>query len=55
VAASTATLNTATDCATGITTCMDSALPAWIKENFKCAIGHVSGAYGRRRYVEDRQ
>lgn len=44
VAASTATLNTATDCATGITTCMDSALPAWIKDNFKCAIGYVSGS-----------
>ena len=44
VLASTATLDATTGCPTNITTCMDSALPAWIKDNFKCAIGYVSGS-----------
>jgi len=43
VSNSTATLNSSTGCVTGVNTCMDSALPAWIKDNFKCAIGYVSG------------
>ncbi len=41
---STATLNSTTGCVTGVNTCMDSALPAWIKNNFKCAVGYVSGS-----------
>lgn len=41
--ANTATLNTGTDCVANVSTCMDGALPAWIKDNFKCAIGYVSG------------
>jgi hypothetical protein len=44
VSASTATLDSSTGCVTGVTTCMDSALPSWIKDNFKCAIGYVSGS-----------
>ncbi len=43
VAASSATLDTSSGCVTGVTTCMDSNLPTWIKNNFKCAIGYVSG------------
>ncbi|MCE9500875.1 MAG: YHYH protein [Leptospira sp.] len=38
-----ATLDSGSGCVTGVTTCMDSALPAWIKNNFKCATGYVSG------------
>ncbi len=38
-----ATLDATTDCVSGVTTCMDSALPTWIKNNFKCAVGYVSG------------
>jgi hypothetical protein len=40
---STATLDASTGCVSGVTTCMDSALPTWIKNNFKCAVGYVSG------------
>ena len=43
VSNSTATLDSSSGCVTGVTTCMDSALPTWIKNNFKCAIGYVSG------------
>ncbi|WP_411824525.1 YHYH protein [Leptospira sp. 'Mane'] len=43
VSNNTATLNTSTGCVTGVTSCMDSALPSWIKDNFKCATGYVSG------------
>jgi len=44
VSNSTATLSTGADCVTGVTTCMDSALPAWIKNNFKCSTAYVSGS-----------
>ncbi len=44
VVSSTATLNATTGCVTGVNTCMDSALPTWIKNNFKCAVGYVSGS-----------
>ena len=44
VSNSTATLNAASGCVTGVTTCMDSALPTWIKDNFKCATAYVSGS-----------
>ncbi|WP_336297490.1 YHYH protein [Leptospira sp. GIMC2001] len=40
----TATLNASTGCVTGVVTAMDSALPSWIKDNFKCAVGYVSGS-----------
>lgn len=29
-------------CISGVTTSMDSGLPSWIKDNFKCAVGYVS-------------
>ncbi|BDA80369.1 hypothetical protein LPTSP3_g32990 [Leptospira kobayashii] len=44
VSNSTATLDASTGCVTGVTTCMDAALPSWIKDNFKCATGYVSGS-----------
>ncbi|TGM33695.1 YHYH protein [Leptospira biflexa] len=40
----TATLDTNTDCITGMTSSMSSDLPAWIRNNFKCAVGSVSGS-----------
>ncbi len=43
VTASTATLDSTSGCVTGVTTCMDTALPSWIKDNFKCATAYVSG------------
>lgn len=43
VTASTATLDSTSGCVTGVTTCMDTALPSWIKNNFKCATAYVSG------------
>ncbi|MDX1960400.1 MAG: YHYH protein [Leptospiraceae bacterium] len=39
----TATLDATTGCVTGVTTCLDKALPSWIKDNFKCVVGYVSG------------
>ncbi|MGJ4734067.1 YHYH protein [Leptospira levettii] len=44
VVASTATLDTNTDCITGMTSSMSADLPAWIRNNFKCAVGTVSGS-----------
>ncbi|XDD45790.1 YHYH protein [Leptospira sp. WS39.C2] len=41
---STATLNASTDCITGMTSSMSADLPAWIRNNFKCAVGSVSGS-----------
>lgn len=41
---STATLDTNTDCITGMTSSMSSDLPAWIRNNFKCSVGTVSGS-----------
>ncbi|MCE9598576.1 MAG: YHYH protein [Spirochaetia bacterium] len=32
-------------CISGVTTSMDSALPTWIKNNFKCSVGYVVGDY----------
>ncbi|EMY60862.1 YHYH protein [Leptospira terpstrae] len=40
----TATLDTNTDCITGMTSSMSADLPAWIRNNFKCAVGSVSGS-----------
>ncbi len=40
---STATLNSATGCVTGVNTCMDSALPSWIRDNFKCSVAYLDG------------
>ncbi|WP_108976555.1 YHYH protein [Leptospira ryugenii] len=44
VTPSTATLNDATGCVNGVVTCLDSNLPAWIKNNFTCVVGYVSGS-----------
>ncbi|TGL18121.1 YHYH protein [Leptospira levettii] len=44
VVASTATLDTNTDCITGMTSSMSADLPLWIRNNFKCAVGSVSGS-----------
>lgn len=44
VSNSTATLDASSGCVTGVTTCMDSSLPSWIKDNFKCATAYVSGS-----------
>ncbi len=44
VTASSATLDANSGCVTGVTTCMDTSLPSWIKNNFKCATGYVSGS-----------
>lgn len=41
---STATLG-ADGCVSGVTTSMSSDLPSWIKDNFKCSVGWVSGDY----------
>lgn len=41
---STATLDTNIDCITGMTSSMSADLPAWIRNNFKCAVGSVSGS-----------
>ncbi len=38
---STATLGT--DCVNGVTTCIDSAMPSWIKDNFKCVVAYIEG------------
>lgn len=38
-----ATLNTTTGCVNGVSTCLDSALPSWIKDNFTCVVAYVSG------------
>ncbi|MBM9576280.1 YHYH protein [Leptospira sp. 201903070] len=43
VSKTTATIDSSSGCVTGVTTCMDSALPAWIKDNFKCSTAYVSG------------
>ncbi|MGE8722739.1 YHYH protein [Leptospira terpstrae] len=40
----TATLNASTDCITGMTSSMSADLPAWIRDNFKCSVGTVSGS-----------
>ena len=40
---SAAALDATSGCVTGVTTCMDTALPAWIKSNFKCSTAYVSG------------
>lgn len=40
---STATLDASTGCVSGVASCMDSGLPSWIKDNFKCAVGYTSG------------
>lgn len=37
-----ATLGT-DDCVNGVTTCIDSAMPSWIKDNFKCVVAYQSG------------
>ncbi|KAA1269928.1 YHYH protein [Leptospira interrogans] len=44
VSKGTATLDASSGCVTGVTTCMDSALPTWIKNNFKCSVAYVSGS-----------
>ncbi len=31
------------DCVNGVTTCIDSAMPSWIKDNFKCVVAYQSG------------
>lgn len=41
-----ATLSSASlgaDCVNGVNTNMDTNLPTWIKNNFKCSVGYVSG------------
>ncbi len=38
---STATIDNSTGCVSGVATCMDSSLPSWIKNNFKCAVGYI--------------
>ncbi|AOP32888.1 hypothetical protein A0128_02800 [Leptospira tipperaryensis] len=44
VSKATATIDSSSGCVTGVTTCMDSALPSWIKDNFKCSTAYVSGS-----------
>ncbi len=44
VTPSSATLNDATSCVNGVVTCLDSNLPSWIKNNFSCVVGYVSGS-----------
>lgn len=39
-----ATIDSSSDCINGVTSCMDSALPSWIKDNFKCSVAYVSGS-----------
>lgn len=41
---SSATIDSSSGCLSGVTTSMDSALPDWIKNNFKCSVGFVSGS-----------
>lgn len=43
VSNATATLSSDTGCLSGQTTTLDSSLPAWIKDNFKCVSASVSG------------
>ena len=38
------TLDSTTGCITGVASSMASGLPSWIKNNFKCAVGTVSGS-----------
>ncbi|MCB1179825.1 MAG: hypothetical protein KDK36_19770, partial [Leptospiraceae bacterium] len=38
------TLNSETGCIDGVTTSMDTSLPSWIKDNFKCVTVKVSGS-----------
>lgn len=44
VSKSSATVDSTSGCVTGVTTCMDTALPSWIKNNFKCSTAYVSGS-----------
>ncbi|EQA52773.1 YHYH protein [Leptospira kmetyi] len=44
VSKSSATVDSTSGCVTGVTTCMDTALPSWIKDNFKCSTAFVSGS-----------
>ncbi|TGM03169.1 YHYH protein [Leptospira barantonii] len=44
VSKSSATVDSTSGCVTGVTTCMDTALPSWIKNNFKCSTAFVSGS-----------
>jgi hypothetical protein len=39
------TLSLTNGCVTGVTSSMDSALPAWIKNNFKCSVGYTVTNY----------
>jgi len=46
VSNSTATLTGGSDgCLAGVTSSMDSSLPDWIKNNFKCSVGYTVGDY----------
>ncbi|MFO1481264.1 MAG: YHYH protein [Turneriella sp.] len=38
-----ATLNATTGCITNVNTTIDSAMPAWAKDNFKCQVAYTSG------------
>ena len=38
------TLDSTTGCVSGVASQMDSSLPAWIRNNFKCSVGTTSGS-----------
>ncbi|HNJ33950.1 MAG TPA: YHYH protein, partial [Leptospiraceae bacterium] len=44
-AVTTSTLSLSSGCVTGATSSMDSNLPTWIKNNFKCSVGYVQSTY----------
>lgn len=39
------TLTLASGCVSGVTNSMDSSLPSWIKNNFKCSVGYIVSGY----------
>ncbi|MBI3395877.1 MAG: YHYH protein [Spirochaetia bacterium] len=39
------TLSLSGGCVAGVTSSMDSSLPTWIKNNFKCSVGYVQSNY----------
>ncbi|MCR9143891.1 MAG: YHYH protein [bacterium] len=38
------TLDAATGCVSGVASTMSTSLPSWIRDNFKCSVGTVSGS-----------
>ncbi len=44
ISTTSATLNATTGCITNVNTTIDSAMPSWAKDNFKCQVAYTSGS-----------